>query len=116
MTELEDGIAGVKVLSHQKEFIESINPTTGLIAGFGSGKSYAGTLKTIIKKLQYPSINVAYYLPNYPLIKDICFEVFPAMCNDLGLHYQLNKSDKELKIRKFKNNIKYLKTDENKTV
>lgn len=27
-----------------------------------------------------------------------------------------NKSDKELKIRKFKNNIKYLKTDENKTV
>ena len=27
-----------------------------------------------------------------------------------------NKSDKEFKIRKFKNNVKYLKTDENKTV
>jgi len=101
LTDLEDGIKGVKVLPHQKTFIESINPTTGLIAGFGAGKSFAGTLKTIVKKLQYPSVNVAYYLPNYPLIKDICWEVFPQMCNDLGLHYQLNKSDKELHIHKF---------------
>jgi len=46
----EDGIAGVKVLPHQKDFINSVNPTTGLVAGFGAGKSYAGTLKTIIKK------------------------------------------------------------------
>jgi len=101
LTDLEDGIAGVKVLPHQKKFIESINPTTGLIAGFGAGKSYAGTLKTIIKKLQYPTVKVAYYLPNYPLIRDIAFEKFPEMCNDLGLHYQLNKSDKELMIKDF---------------
>ena len=101
MIEDEDGIAGVKVLPHQKDFIESINPTTGLVAGFGAGKSYAGTLKTIIKKLQYPSVKVAYYLPNYPLIRDIAFEKFPEMCNDLGLHYQLNKSDKELLIKDF---------------
>jgi len=94
-------IKDVKVLDHQKDFINSVNPTTGLIAGFGAGKSYAGTLKTIIKKLQYPNINVAYYLPNYPLIRDIAFEKFPEMCNDLGLHYQLNKTDKELIIKDF---------------
>lgn len=94
-------IKEVKVLDHQKDFINSINPTTGLVAGFGAGKSYAGTLKTIIKKLQYPTIKVAYYLPNYPLIRDIAFEKFPEMCNDLGLHYQLNKSDKELIIKDF---------------
>jgi len=35
----EDGIAGVKVLPHQKDFINSVNPTTGLVAGFGAGKS-----------------------------------------------------------------------------
>ena len=94
-------IKDVSVLDHQRDFIESINPTTGLVAGFGAGKSYAGTLKTIIKKLQYPSVKVAYYLPNYPLIRDIAFEKFPEMCNDLGLHYQLNKSDKELIIKDF---------------
>ena len=101
MTDEEDGIKGVKVLPHQKAFIDSTNPTTGLIAGFGAGKSYAGTLKTIIKKMMYPSVKVAYYLPNYPLIRDIAFEKFPEMCNDLGLHYQLNKSDKELIIKDF---------------
>ena len=101
MTEVEDGIAGVKVLSHQKEFIESAKPSTGLVAGFGAGKSYAGTLKTIIKKMQYPSVKVAYYLPTYGHIRDIAFEKFPELLNDLGLHYQLNKSDKELNIFKF---------------
>lgn len=94
-------IKDVNVLDHQRDFIESLNPTTGLVAGFGAGKSYAGTLKTIIKKLQYPTVKVAYYLPNYPLIRDIAFEKFPEMCNDLGLHYQLNKSDKELIIKDF---------------
>jgi PBSX family phage terminase large subunit len=94
-------IKDIAVLPHQKDFINSVNPTTGLVAGFGAGKSYAGTLKTIIKKLQYPSVKVAYYLPNYPLIRDIAFEKFPEMCNDLGLHYQLNKSYKELIIKDF---------------
>ena len=94
-------IKEVGTLPHQKQFIKSKAPTTGLVAGFGSGKSYAGTLKTIIKKLQYPSIKVAYYLPNYPLIRDIAFDKFPQMCEDLGLFYQLNKSDKELVIQGF---------------
>ena len=101
MTDIEDGIAGVRVLSHQKEFIESTKPSTGLVAGFGAGKSYAGTLKTIIKKMQYPTVKVAYYLPTYGHIRDIAFEKFPELLNDLGLHYQLNKSDKELNIFKF---------------
>ena len=94
-------IKDVNVLDHQREFIESVNPTTGLIAGFGSGKSYAGTLKTIIKKLQYPTVKVASYLPTYGHIRDIAFERYPQMCEELGLYYQLNKSDKELHIRNY---------------
>jgi len=94
-------IKDVSVLDHQREFINSTKPSTGLVAGFGAGKSYAGTLKTIIKKLQYPTVKVAYYLPTYPHIRDIAFEKFPEMCEELGLFYQLNKSDKELIIKDF---------------
>ena len=94
-------IKEVGVLPHQRQFINSISPSTGLVAGFGAGKSYAGTLKTIIKKLQYPSVKVAYYLPTYPHIRDIAFEKFPEMCEQLDLYYQLNKSDKELMIQGF---------------
>ena len=92
-------IKTVKVLSHQKEFLESESVLTALVGGFGCGKSYIGTFKTILKKLEYPKLKVCYYLPTYGLIRDIAFDKFPEMCNVLGLHYQLNKSDKELKVK-----------------
>ena len=94
-------IKEVSVLPHQRQFVKSKAPSTGLVAGFGAGKSYAGTLKTIIKKLQYPSVKVAYYLPTYPHIRDIAFEKFPEMCEMLGLKYNLHRSDKELNIEGF---------------
>jgi len=94
-------IKEVGVLKHQKEFIKSDSPSTGLVAGFGAGKSYAGVLKTIIKKMQYPSVKVAYYLPTYGHIRDIAFDKFPQLCDELGLFYRLNKSDKELTIQEY---------------
>lgn len=92
-------VKDIEVLPHQEEFVESLSPSTGLVAGFGAGKSYAGTLKTIIRKLQYPSVRVAYYLPTHPHIRDIAFEKFPEMLNALGIAFKLNKSDKVLKIK-----------------
>ena len=95
----EVGFLDVGVLPHQRSFINSNAPSTGLVAGFGAGKSYSGTLKTIIKKMMYPTIKVAYYLPTYGHIRDIAFVKFCDMCNELGLSYQLNRSDKELHIQ-----------------
>lgn len=94
-------IKEIAVLPHQRLFVTSESPSTGLVAGFGAGKSYAGTLKTLIKKMQYPNVKVAYYLPTYPHIRDIAFEKFPDMCEMLGLQYQLHRSDKELNIKGF---------------
>tara|TARA_R110000824_G_scaffold98307_1_gene234581 strand:+ start:2220 stop:3491 length:1272 start_codon:yes stop_codon:yes gene_type:complete len=94
-------IKEVSVLPHQRLFIKSTASSTGLVAGFGAGKSYAGTLKTLIKKMLYPSVKVAYYLPTYPHIRDIAFEKFPEMCEELGLQYQLHRTDKELNIEGF---------------
>lgn len=88
----------LNVLPHQDDFIFSDAKHTGLVAGYGAGKSFAGTLKTLIKKLQNPQAKVAYYLPTYPMIRDIAFDKFPAMCEHLGLNYTLNKSNKELYI------------------
>jgi PBSX family phage terminase large subunit len=89
-----------KVLPHQRKFISS-NTNTMLVAGYGSGKSYAGVYKTILKKLQYPKHRVAYYLPTYPLVKDIAFGKFTEALEDLGLEYKLNKSDKEIYITNY---------------
>ena len=85
----------IEILTHQAEFLKSNAIHTGLVAGFGSGKSIAATIKTIEKKKQYPNISVAYYLPTYSLIKDIAFPNFENYLQIMGISYDLNKSDKE---------------------
>lgn len=85
----------IKLFPHQDDFLYSDAIHTGLVAGFGSGKSFAGTLKTVSKKLAYPGIDVAYYLPTYPLIKDIAFPRFKEILEAHNIPYTLNKSDKD---------------------
>lgn len=87
----------IAVLPHQIEFINSSAMHTGLVGGFGSGKSRAGTLKTCEKKKQYPGVNVAYYLPTYSLIKDIAFSNFKEVLDLMEIPYVLNETDKEFR-------------------
>jgi len=82
-----------KILAPQAEFLNSTHRHTGLIGGYGSGKTFVGVTKSIIKHRQYKT-NVAYYLPTYPLIRDIAFPKFEEILNKQGIAYDLNKSDK----------------------
>jgi phage terminase large subunit len=81
------------LLPHQDDFLYSDFTHTGLVGGFGCGKSFIGVLKTTSKKMQYPGIDVAYYLPTYGLIKDIAFPKFKEVLENQNIHYTLNKSD-----------------------
>lgn len=91
--QLPDNWVEVQVLPHQIEFISSYAPSTGLVAGFGSGKSIAGTIKCIERMKQF-HVNVGYYLPTYQLIKDIAFENFAMLLTAMGVPYELHETDK----------------------
>ncbi len=100
----------IEVLPHQEEFIFSKAKHTGLIGGYGSGKSFAGILKTVLKKMEYPGIDVAYYLPTYGLIKDVAFPKFKEQLDTFGIKYTLNETEKvfttpygEIKLRSMDN-------------
>lgn len=82
----------IEVLIHQAEFIESEARHTALIAGYGSGKTQAGILKVVKKKLEYPGIAVAYYMPTYGLIEDVAYERFEDIMKDMGCGFRLDKS------------------------
>jgi phage terminase large subunit len=86
----------IDVLKHQIEFIKSNARHTGLVGGFRSGKSEAGVLKTIAKKLLLPNVDVAYYLPTYPLIKDVAFKKFSDRLTELKIPFKLNETDKNI--------------------
>ena len=83
-----------KLLKHQDEFLYSNKIHTGLVGGFRSGKTFAGALKTVSKKMQYPNVDVAYYLPNYPLIRDIAYPYFDELLTNQRISFDLNKQDK----------------------
>lgn len=83
----------IALFDHQDEFLFSDSPSTGLVAGFGSGKSYIGTIKTC-KKLTELKCNTGYYLPTYQLIKDIAFENFANVLDEFQVPYRLNETDK----------------------
>jgi len=62
----------------QSEFILSEKRHTAFVGGFGSGKTFAGTFKTIfqlieLNKQSEKPIPVAYYLPIYSLIEMLRF-------------------------------------------
>lgn len=86
----------IEVLPHQLNFILSEFKHTGLVAGFGSGKSKAATLKTIEMKKRYPSVDVAYYLPTYGLIEDIAYPNFEEALTEARISYVLHKSSKSI--------------------
>lgn len=83
----------VIALPHQIAFARSEAIHTGLVAGFGAGKSKGATIKTVAKKMQYPNIDVAYYLPTYGLIRDIAFKNFSEQLEEAGIPYDLNRSE-----------------------
>ena len=85
------------LLKHQKAFFNSTKNTI-LLGGFGSGKSDAGTYKTLKQKFLYPEHKVAYYLPSYPLVRDIAFDKFTSILAEHNIPYKLNRSDKEISI------------------
>ena len=83
----------IELFPHQDDFVYSEATHTGLVAGFGAGKSFCGTYKTFKKKVLYPGVDVAYYLPTYGLIKDIAYPRFEQLLESHNIPYQLNKSD-----------------------
>ena len=87
----------IPTLKHQREFIQSTAIHTALIGGFGSGKSHVGVAKTIIKKLQFPNVNVAYYLPTYGLINDVAFPKFIEQLQAYNIQFTVNRSENIIK-------------------
>jgi len=83
-----------ELYKHQDEFLYSTCRHTGLVGGYRSGKSFVGTLKTLSKKLNYPDVDVAYYLPTNDLIKTIAFKRFDDLLEELNVDYTLNQTDK----------------------
>lgn len=81
----------------QTALVNSTAKFPAMVAGFGAGKTQALTYRAL--RLIFSSGgDVAYYLPNYPLVRTIAYPRFQAALDDLGVPYELNRSEHVLRV------------------
>ena len=76
----------------QEEFVFSVAPYPGMVAGLGAGKTQAGIVRLILKMISNRGINCAYYMPTYDLLRLRAFPCAEEICEKLGLTTKSNKS------------------------
>ena len=68
-----------------------------MVAGFGAGKTQALVLRTV-KLIFGDGKDIAYYLPNYPLVRTIAYPRFTEVLDNLGVSYNLNRSEHTIQV------------------
>lgn len=85
-------MARVEPTCPQFEYITADDPYPAMVAGFGSGKTEAAVLRSIIGKLAYPTLNRGFYEPTYDLVRMIAWPRFEEILTRLEIPYKLFKS------------------------
>jgi PBSX family phage terminase large subunit len=80
----------ITLLKSQDDFIFSNKKYTAYIGGVGSGKTYAGALKSIINRKGTRGAIIA---PTYPMLRDVTILTLTDLLDEVGHKYQHNKSD-----------------------
>lgn len=76
----------------QDEFIFCDDKFPAFVGGYGSGKTEALIVRSLIGKLQSPEVNRAFYEPTYDLMRMIAWPRFEELLSELGIPYRLVKS------------------------
>ncbi|OGB23342.1 MAG: hypothetical protein A3I66_01365 [Burkholderiales bacterium RIFCSPLOWO2_02_FULL_57_36] len=83
----------------QTQLVNSTAHFPAFVGGFGSGKTQALMLRALRLKLRHKTLNIAYYLPTYDLVKLIGYPRFEQMLENARIPYSLNRSEHVLKLR-----------------
>jgi hypothetical protein len=92
----------------QAEFLQLQKKFKALVAGFGSGKTWAGCAGQCRHAWEHPRINAGYFAPTYPQIRDIFYPTIEEVAADWGLVAKVNESNKEVHLfngRKYRTTI-----------
>ncbi len=88
----------IQLSGPQYHFVTSRAKFPAMVAGYGAGKTEAAVFRALKLKMDYPDLNVGYYLPTYDLIKQIVFPRMEELLTAHGYAYTLNETDKTLVI------------------
>lgn len=82
----------VRPTKPQWEYLTTKALYPALIAGYGSGKTEAAILRSVLGKIKHPTLDRGFYEPTYDLIRMIAFPRFEQTLDSMGVPYRLYKS------------------------
>lgn len=79
----------ITVTASQREFVASAAPFPCFVGGYGAGKTYALVLRLLNRLVD--GVTLAYYMPNYGLIREVAMPRVAAMLETLfGIRPKMN--------------------------
>lgn len=83
----------------QAAFIRSEAAHPAMVAGLGAGKTHAGIVRLVMKMLKESTINTAFYLPTYDLLKLRAVPGTEEFLSEIGIPFTTNRSDYAIKLK-----------------
>jgi hypothetical protein len=77
----------------QEDFVRSEALFPAMVAGLGAGKTQAGIVRLLLKMLHEPTIDTAYYMPTYDLLRRRAMSGAEEILSRLNIESKTNKSD-----------------------
>jgi hypothetical protein len=106
------GIPPIELSEPQRLFARSRFRFPAFVGGFGSGKTTAAIMRAVSLKSQCIGQDVAYYLPTYPLVRDIAFPRFSEILDTFKIRHTLNKTAAHIELPDYKGQIKFRTMDQ----
>ena len=82
----------------QAQFLALPQKFRAYVAGFGSGKTWVGCAGMLAHAYQWPKVNMGYFAPTYPLVRDIFYPTIAEVAETMGLRARVKRADHEVEI------------------
>lgn len=80
----------------QGKFLSLSNKFRAFIGGFGSSKTYTGSMAMCLHVGEFPKINQGYFAPAYPQIRDIFYPTIEEVAFAFGMNVEIKHGNHEV--------------------
>ena len=80
----------------QYQFYSMDKPFRAFVAGYRGGKTFLGCVRLCVLALQYPGVQLGYFAPTYPQIRDIFYSTITDVAEIMGMTVDIKTSNNEV--------------------
>lgn len=80
----------------QGQFLALPHKYRAFVAGYGTGKTWVGSMGKCIHYWEHPKINQGYFAPTFPHIRDIFYPTIEEVAFNMGLRVDIKEGNKEV--------------------